>query len=58
MTDDGYGVCYAQLEGRMNVAITAWRSCAETDPKQFRLALFKSLCDMQQIVHESLEAKL
>uniref|UniRef100_A0A7S3BKK9 Choline/carnitine acyltransferase domain-containing protein n=1 Tax=Haptolina ericina TaxID=156174 RepID=A0A7S3BKK9_9EUKA len=46
MTPDGYGVCYAQLERRMNLAITTWRSCPETCADKFRTILATSLCDM------------
>ena len=28
MTPDGYGACYALLEGRINIGVSAWRSCA------------------------------
>ena len=29
MAPDGYGVCYAMLEGKINISVTAWRDCAE-----------------------------
>ena len=39
MTADGYGVCYSfPGDGRMNIFVTAWRSCAETDAAAFACA--------------------
>jgi hypothetical protein len=49
MTADGYGICYAMLEGRLNVSITAWRSCAETCAEKMREALSEALVDMMQL---------
>ena len=47
MTADGYGVCYAQLEGRMNLMLTAWRSCEETSAIRLRDTLEACLIDMR-----------
>ena len=47
MTADGYGVCYAMLEGRMNVAVTAWRSEPTTCADRMHDALIDALVDMQ-----------
>jgi len=49
MTADGYGTCYAQLEGRMNVVISAWRSCQETSAGKFRDTLARTLCDLRAV---------
>lgn len=49
MTADGYGICYAMLEGRLNVSITAWRSCEETCASKMREALSEALVDMMQL---------
>ncbi|KAL1525325.1 hypothetical protein AB1Y20_020186 [Prymnesium parvum] len=49
MTPDGYGVCYAQLEKRMQISITAWRSCPETSPTLFRETLAAALCELQEV---------
>ena len=49
MTKDGYGVCYAQLEGRMNLMVTAWRSCEETSAKRFSEILSQTLVDMRSL---------
>jgi len=49
MTADGYGACYAQLEGRMNVIITARHSCAETSACRFRSTLVDVLCEMRSL---------
>ena len=57
MTPDGYGVCYAQLENRMNVGITAWRSCEETCPVKFRAMLSAVLCELHDICVQSVAAE-
>ena len=57
MTADGYGCCYAMLEGRMNVCITTWRSCKDTSATAFRDALAKALVDMRTL-GTSVAAKL
>jgi hypothetical protein len=49
MTADGYGICYAMLEGRLNASITAWRSCEETCAARMREALSEALVDMMQL---------
>jgi len=49
MTADGYGVCYAQLENRMNVGITAWRSCEATCPIKFRATLEHALRELHSV---------
>ena len=54
MVADGYGVCYSQLEGRMNVGITAWRSCDHTSAAQFRDALSGALVDMGRACADAL----
>lgn len=49
MTPDGYGLCYSQLEKRMTVSITAWRSCAETCPSKLRDSLSLALCELRDV---------
>ena len=49
MTPDGYGCCYAMLEGRMNLVVTTWRSCQHTSAAGFRDALAKALVDMRDL---------
>jgi len=49
MTPDGYGVCYAQMEGRMNMMITTWRSCEHTSAAKFRDVLVSTLIDMRNL---------
>jgi hypothetical protein len=51
MTADGYGVCYAMLDGRMNIAITSWHSCAHTCSDRMRETLSATLCDMHTLFH-------
>jgi hypothetical protein len=49
MTKDGYGVCYAQLENRMNIVITAWHSDEQTSAARFREMLSRTLMDMRAL---------
>ena len=53
MTADGYGVCYAMLEGRMNVAVTAWRSEPSTCADKMHDALVDALVDMQLMCRDA-----
>ena len=43
------GVCYAQMEGRMNMMITTWRSCEHTSAAKFRDVLVSTLIDMRNL---------
>ena len=45
MTPDGYGACYALLEGRINIGVSAWRSCALTDCAKFARSIEGALRD-------------
>ena len=56
MTADGYGVCYSMLEGRMNIMITTWHTCAETSAAAFRDVLVKALVDMRDLGASASEA--
>ena len=56
MTPDGYGVCYSILEGRMNISVTTWRTCKETDAPQMCESLSKALCDMMYVCSERSKA--
>ena len=56
MTADGYGCCYALMEGRMNLVITSWRSCAETSAAAFAQTLSKVLVEMRQMCINSGDA--
>ena len=49
MTADGYGVCYTQLESRMNLIISCHRSCAETCAVAFRDTLTKTLVELRTL---------
>jgi hypothetical protein len=49
MTADGYGCCYAMLEGRMNIMVTTWKSCAHTSAATFSDVLAKALVDMRDL---------
>jgi len=49
MTKDGYGVCYAMLEGRMNLSITSWRTDPQTDSDAMAASITASLCDLMKL---------
>ena len=50
MTPDGYGACYALLEGRINIGVSAWRSCALTDCAKFARSIEGALRDTMALV--------
>merc|ERR1719263_2438216 len=49
MTADGYGVCYALLEGRMNISVSAWRACDATDALRFKHGIAQALVDLRAL---------
>ena len=49
MTPDGYGVCYAMLEGRMNISVSAWRDCKDTDAARFKAGIARALLDLRSV---------
>jgi len=57
MTHDGYGVCYAMLEGRINISVSAWHSCAETCARVFARSIETSLQDMQRLCEAAGDGK-
>lgn len=50
MVPDGYGVCYNPMEEHVNVAITAFNSCEETNAARFAQAVEGALLDMRGLL--------
>lgn len=50
MVPDGYGVCYNPMEEHINVAITAFNSCEETNAARFAQAVEGALLDMRGLL--------
>lgn len=55
---DGYGVCYNPMEEHINVAITAFNSCEETNAARFAQAVEGALLDMRALLEEATAAVL
>ena len=55
---DGYGVCYNPMADHINFAVSAWRSCPETDAATFAENLKQSLVDAQNVLLQTAGAKL
>ncbi|XP_062307811.1 carnitine O-acetyltransferase-like isoform X1 [Osmerus eperlanus] len=50
---DGYGVCYNPMEEHINIAITAFNSCEETNAAKFSRAVETALLDMQALLEQT-----
>uniref|UniRef100_A0A3Q2E176 Carnitine O-acetyltransferase n=1 Tax=Cyprinodon variegatus TaxID=28743 RepID=A0A3Q2E176_CYPVA len=53
MVPDGYGVCYNPMDEHINIAITAFNSCEETNAANFAQAVKKALLDMRVLLEET-----
>uniref|UniRef100_A0A7S0IZG6 Choline/carnitine acyltransferase domain-containing protein n=1 Tax=Calcidiscus leptoporus TaxID=127549 RepID=A0A7S0IZG6_9EUKA len=53
MTPDGYGVCYAMLEGRMNFSVTSWRDCEQTNSDAMVESITWSLIEMMRLCNDA-----
>ena len=50
---DGYGVCYNPMDEHINIAITAFNSCEETNAAKFSRAVETALLDMQALLEQT-----
>ncbi|KAF6729922.1 Carnitine O-acetyltransferase [Oryzias melastigma] len=50
---DGYGVCYNPMDEHINIAITAFNSCEETNAATFAQAVEDSLLDMRALLEDA-----
>lgn len=57
MVPDGYGVCYNPMEEHINIAITAFNSCEETNAANFAQAVEEALLDMRALLEDTATAK-
>ncbi|MEQ2205941.1 hypothetical protein XENOCAPTIV_018847, partial [Xenoophorus captivus] len=53
MVPDGYGVCYNPMDEHINIAITAFNSCEDTNAANFAEAVKKALLDMRALLTET-----
>uniref|UniRef100_A0A7N6FEJ6 Carnitine O-acetyltransferase n=1 Tax=Anabas testudineus TaxID=64144 RepID=A0A7N6FEJ6_ANATE len=54
---DGYGVCYNPMDEHINIAITAFNSCEETNAAKFAQAVEDALMDMGALLKDTATAK-
>lgn len=57
MVPDGYGVCYNPMDEHINIAITAFNSCEETNAAKFSQAVEDALLDMRALLEDTATAK-
>uniref|UniRef100_A0A672ZGY4 Zgc:154046 n=1 Tax=Sphaeramia orbicularis TaxID=375764 RepID=A0A672ZGY4_9TELE len=57
MVPDGYGVCYNPMDEHINIAITAFNSCEETNAAKFARAVEDALLDMRALLEDTATAK-
>uniref|UniRef100_A0A669EA51 Carnitine O-acetyltransferase n=1 Tax=Oreochromis niloticus TaxID=8128 RepID=A0A669EA51_ORENI len=57
MVPDGYGVCYNPMDEHINIAITAFNSCEETNAANFAQAVEEALLDMRALLEDTATAK-
>ncbi|XP_037537110.1 carnitine O-acetyltransferase [Nematolebias whitei] len=50
---DGYGVCYNPMDEHINIAITAFNSCEETNAANFAQAVEDALLDMRALLEDT-----
>lgn len=53
---DGYGVCYNPMDEHINIAITAFNSCEETNAAKFAQAVEDALLDMRALLEDAATA--
>lgn len=53
---DGYGVCYNPMDEHINIAITAFNSCEETNAAKFAQAIEDALLDMRALLEDTATA--
>ena len=57
MVPDGYGVCYNPMDEHINIAITAFNSCDETNAAKFAQAVEDALLDMKALLEDTATAE-
>ncbi|KAK5871236.1 hypothetical protein PBY51_004128 [Eleginops maclovinus] len=57
MVPDGYGVCYNPMDEHINIAITAFNSCDETNAAKFARAVEDALLDMRALLEDTATAE-
>lgn len=53
MVPDGYGVCYNPMDEHINIAITAFNSCEDTNAAKFARAVEEALLDMRALLEDT-----
>ncbi|KAM4576640.1 carnitine O-acetyltransferase-like [Odontesthes bonariensis] len=57
MVPDGYGVCYNPMDEHINIAITAFNSCEETNAANFAQNVEHALLDMRALLEDTATAR-
>uniref|UniRef100_A0A672JKB7 Carnitine O-acetyltransferase-like n=1 Tax=Salarias fasciatus TaxID=181472 RepID=A0A672JKB7_SALFA len=57
MEPDGYGVCYNPMDEHINIAITAFNSCEETNAARFARSVEEALLDMRALLEDTATQK-
>ncbi|XP_077456951.1 carnitine O-acetyltransferase [Stigmatopora argus] len=56
MVPDGYGVCYNPMDEHINIAITAFNSCEETNAAKYAQTVNDALLDMRALLEDTATA--
>ncbi|XP_068594497.1 carnitine O-acetyltransferase-like isoform X2 [Brachionichthys hirsutus] len=57
MVPDGYGVCYNPMDEHVNIAVTAFNSCEDTNAAKFAQAVEDALLDMRALLEDTIPAE-
>ncbi|XP_061624734.1 carnitine O-acetyltransferase-like isoform X2 [Phyllopteryx taeniolatus] len=57
MVPDGYGVCYNPMDEHINIAITAFNSCEETNAAKYANTVNDALLDMRALLEDTAPAE-
>ncbi|XP_077377770.1 carnitine O-acetyltransferase-like isoform X2 [Festucalex cinctus] len=53
MVPDGYGVCYNPMDEHINIAVTAFNSCEETNAAKYAQTVNEALLDMRALLEDA-----
>ncbi|XP_061673292.1 carnitine O-acetyltransferase-like isoform X2 [Syngnathoides biaculeatus] len=57
MVPDGYGVCYNPMDEHINIAVTAFNSCEETNAAKYAQTVNDALVDMRALLEDTATAQ-
>ena len=58
VVSNGYGVCYNPMNDHINIAVSSFNTCKETNAARLTKAVENALLDMRTLLEKTLRAKL